>query len=74
MSADYTKVFSGNSFELQRIKSELQYNGIRAITRDEGESARLGGFGSVTPGVQELFVIREQADKALEIIKEIGSR
>ncbi len=74
MSSDYVRVFSGNSFELQRIRAELQYNGIRAITKDEGESGRLAGFGTSSPGTQDLFVLREQADKAAEIIKDQTQR
>ena len=70
MSLDYVKVFSGNSMEVQRISNEFKYQGIKVIMKDESESARLAGFGAPSAGNQDLYVLREQADKALAIIKE----
>ena len=72
MSSDYVKVFSGNSTEVQRIRIECKEQGIHTIIKDESESARMAGFGSVTPGQQDLYVLREQADKAMAIIQQQG--
>lgn len=70
MSSDYVKVFSGNSMEVQRMSNEFKYQGIKVLVKDEGESARLAGFGSPSAGRQDLYVLREQADRATAIVKE----
>ncbi len=74
MSSDYVKVFSGNSMEVQRISNELKYQGIKVLMKDESESARLAGFGSPSPGQQDLYVLREQADRATSVVRELSNR
>ncbi|MFD1064275.1 putative signal transducing protein [Winogradskyella litorisediminis] len=69
--SDYTKIYGGNFIMVGRVKSELEAAGIIPIIKDEGESQRLAGYGSVNQGFQEVFVNNEELNKALEITNRV---
>lgn len=71
---EYTKVFSGNFILATRIKDELERIGIVPIIKDEGESQRLAGYGSMNQGWQELFVSNDEAEKAKVIIDKVKTQ
>jgi hypothetical protein len=45
MESDYHKIFAGTTMMGKRIIGELKVVGISPILKNEGESARLAGFG-----------------------------
>ena len=71
ITTEYTKVFDGTIFMVSRIKGELESIGIVPVIKDEGESQRLAGFGSLNQGYQEIHVNNEELEKAMEIINRI---
>lgn len=68
---EYTKVYSGNFILVTRVKDELEAKGIVPIVKDEGESQRLAGYGSMNQGFQEVFVHNDELDKALAIVEQV---
>ncbi|WP_243472281.1 putative signal transducing protein [Winogradskyella sp. MH6] len=68
---EYTKVYSGNFILVTRVKDELEAKGIVPIVKDEGESQRLAGYGSMNQGFQEVFVHNDELDKALTIVEQV---
>lgn len=70
-TTEYTKVFDGTIFMVSRIKGELESIGIVPVIKDEGESQRLAGFGSLNQGYQEIHVNNDELEKAMEIINRI---
>ncbi|WP_138433575.1 putative signal transducing protein [Winogradskyella algicola] len=68
-TSEYTKIYDGNFILITRIKSELENNGIIPIIKDEGESQRLAGYGSMNQGFQEVYVNNDELDKALAIVE-----
>ena len=70
--SEYSKIFSGNIFLVTRLKSELEATGIIPIIKDEGESQRLAGYGSINQGYQEVFVNNSELEKAMEIVNRIN--
>jgi hypothetical protein len=74
MSAtEYTKVYNGNFILVTRVRNELERMGIVPIVKDEGESQRLAGYGSMNQGFQEVFVHNDELDKALAIVEQVKS-
>lgn len=71
ITTEYTKVFDGTIFMVSRIKGELESIGIVPVIKDEVESQRLAGFGSLNQGYQEIHVNNEELEKAMEIINRI---
>ncbi|WP_166961170.1 putative signal transducing protein [Yeosuana marina] len=71
--SNYIKVFTGNFINVQRISDKLKSIGINAVIKDETESARLAGFGSSIPGLQELYVNKDELDRAVLVVEEITS-
>ncbi|MFV0540983.1 MAG: DUF2007 domain-containing protein [Aestuariibaculum sp.] len=69
--SNYTKVFTGDVFMVNRIVSELQEFDIIAIVKDQTESARLAGFGGGFPTFQEVHVNNDELEKAKAIIDNI---
>ncbi len=71
--SNYIKVFTGNFINVQRISDKLKSIGINAVIKDETESGRLAGFGSSIPGLQELYVNKDELDKAVLVVEQITS-
>lgn len=67
----YIKVFSGSVAMVNRMVTELESIGITPIVKDEGESQRLAGYGSLNQGYQDLVVHEDELKKALEVIKKV---
>ena len=58
---------------ITRLKDELERSGIIPIIKDEGESQRLAGYGSMNQGFQEVFVHNDELDRAIEIVEQVKS-
>ena len=43
---------------------------IKPVIKDQGESARLAGFGNTTPLIQEIYLHEDEIEKGKKIIKE----
>lgn len=72
-TSEYTKIYSGNFIMITRLKDELERSGIIPIIKDEGESQRLAGYGSMNQGFQEVFVHNDELDRAIEIVEQVKS-
>ena len=70
-TSEYTKVYYGNFILVTRVKDELERVGIIPIIKDEGESQRLGGQGSINNGFQDLYVHNDELEKANAIIEKV---
>lgn len=68
MESQYSKVYSGSFIVVQLITQNLEKQGIKAIVKDETESARLAGFGTPTYGFQEVYVHSSEKHKAEAIV------
>lgn len=71
--SNYIKIFTGNFIIVQRIVSDLEKENISAIIKDETESGRLAGFGAPIQGQQELFINKDELDKAVLIVESVTS-
>lgn len=70
-TSEYTRVYNGNFILVNRIKGALEDLGIVPIIKDEGESQRLAGYGSMNQGFQEVYVHNDELDKALAIVDQV---
>ena len=68
MESQYSKVYSGSFIVVQLITQNLEKEGIKAIVKDETESARLAGFGTPTYGFQEVYIHSSEKHKAESIV------
>jgi len=68
-SKKFIKIFTGNAISVLSLRNSLEEQNIVAVVKDDSESARLAGFGMVTPGLQEMFVHEDELDKAIKIIE-----
>lgn len=72
--SNYIKIYTGDFIIVQRIISDLEKEDIIAVVKDQTESARLAGFGGgILPGFQEVFVNKDELDKAVLVIENITS-
>lgn len=69
--SEYTKIYYGNFILATRVKNELENAGIIPIVKDEGESQRLAGYGSMNQGFQEVYVHNDELDKAMTIVNRV---
>ena len=71
--SNYIKIFTGSFIVAQLITDQLNAIGINAVVKDETESARLAGFGSSIPGLQELYVHEDELDIAINTVESVTS-
>lgn len=71
MESHYTKIYTGNFIIVQLITTKLEDIGIEPIIKDESESGRLAGFGASIQGQQEVYVHKNEVDKALPIVESV---
>ncbi|OZV69928.1 putative signal transducing protein [Winogradskyella aurantia] len=69
--SEYTKVFESNFIMVTRVKAGLENIGITPIIKDQGESQRLGGQGSINNGWQEVFVNNDELEKAMQVVNQV---
>ena len=67
MDDTFVLLCATNVVEVQRVKVLLEQTGIFPIIKDEGESARLAGFGSASL-MQHLWVAKSDLKKAKSLI------
>lgn len=73
-NSNYIKIFTGDFIIVQRIISELEKEDIIPVVKDHTESARLAGFGGgIIPGFQQVYVHKDELDKAIIIVENITS-
>ena len=59
----YHHLFTGPSVEVLSIISLLDELKIKPVIKDQGESARLAGFGNTTPLIQEIYLHEDEIEK-----------
>lgn len=70
--SNFIKIYTGNFAIVKRITMELNGLHINPIIKDQSESAILGGFGGTSaPDFQEVFVHKDELEKALPIINKL---
>lgn len=67
---EHVRILTDSAIVIDRIAHILDENEISSLIKDNTESARLAGFGSL-PNEVQLFVYESDADKAKKIIKSI---
>lgn len=76
MKNTHVKIFSDTAIITNRLSSLLEEKGIASFIKNNVESGRLAGFGTMASSV-ELFVLEEDLEKAQPIaesyLKEINS-
>ena len=68
---DFIKIFTGNTIEILSLRNKLLKQKIVPIIKDDSESARLAGFGMIAPGLQEVFVHKDELDAAIRIVESL---
>ena len=65
---EHIKIFTGTSILANRLAFLLDEEGIPSIIKDDQESGRLAGFGTLGDST-ELFIFNFDNEKAEEVIK-----
>jgi hypothetical protein len=68
---DLILVYTGGKIIIERIKTELEINGIFSIVKDGFQQGLDAGFGGGIPSAIDLFVKESDWKEAVEIIKAI---
>ena len=71
MSQTYKKFFYGTAMDVAKVCGLLHSVGIVPVVKDQAESARLAGFGTLSTD-QEVWIHTDEFEKAREIALELG--
>ncbi len=64
-------VYTGGEIVIQRLKAELELQGINSIVKDEFKQGIAAGFGAGIPSAIDLYVAQTDEKRARQIIDEI---
>lgn len=64
-------LFTGSEVDVERLKTELEANGIGVLVKNDFQSGVMAGFGGGIPSAVDIYVAFADADKATEIIEAI---
>ena len=67
MSQAYKRLFYGTAMDVAKLCSVLDSTGIVPVVKDQAESARLAGFGTLSTD-QEVWVHPDEYEKAREVL------
>ena len=67
MSQAYKRLFYGTAMDVAKLCSVLDSTGIVPVVKDQAESARLAGFGTLYTD-QEVWVHPDEYEKAREVL------
>lgn len=70
-TSEYIKIYSGSFIFVTRLRAELEHIGITPVIKDEGESQRLAGYGSMNQGIQDVFVHQEELKNASDVLERV---
>ena len=70
-SGEIVLIYTGGEVIIQRLKAELQQQGIQSIIKDGFKQGLAAGFGEGVPSAIDLYVAAEEAEQAQEIVKAI---
>lgn len=66
MSQAYKRLFYGTAMDVAKLCCVLDTAGIVPVVKDQAESARLAGFGTLSTD-QEVWVHPDEYEKALKL-------
>jgi len=70
---DYIRIFTGSNIISKRLEQQLKEVGINPIVKNETESGRLAGFGPAIVDQVQVFVHKDEQQRALKISEELLS-
>lgn len=70
-SNELVLLYTGRKIIIERIKAELELNGIYSIVKDGFRQGIEAGFGGGIPSAIDLFVSEPNHEKAREILNAI---
>ena len=71
MSRPYKRLSYGTAMDVAKLCGFLDTVGIVPVVKDQAESARLAGFGTLYTD-QEVWVHPDEFEKAREVVLELG--
>ena len=71
--SNYIKVFTGDINIAQRIISDLEKENIIPVVKDQTDSGLTPLFGSSNSVLKQVFVHKDELDKAILVVENITS-
>ncbi|MCX2680831.1 DUF2007 domain-containing protein [Galbibacter sp. EGI 63066] len=68
---DYIRIFTGERTYAALLESRLKDVSINPIIKNESESARLAGFAPAVFNQVQVFVHKDEHEKALKVLTEV---
>ncbi|HPF50559.1 MAG TPA: DUF2007 domain-containing protein [Draconibacterium sp.] len=71
MEDNIVKIYTGGDVIINRLKVELEAQGIYSLVKDGYKEGLAAGFGEGVPSAIDLFVLESDLAKALEVVNAI---
>ena len=67
----YYLLFKGSSILILALTNALKREDIIPVIKDQGESARLAGFGVVSPLIQEVYIHQDELKNGKKVLEQL---
>jgi len=71
---NYIRIFTGSTVMSKQLESWLKEAGINPVIKNETESGRLAGFGPAIIDQVQVFVHKDEYERALKIQQELAQK
>ena len=67
----YHLLYKGSQILVLALTNALNSENINPVIKDQGESARLAGFGTPTPLLQEVYLHEDEIKKGKKVLEQL---
>tara|TARA_A100001011_G_scaffold400865_1_gene520196 strand:- start:18094 stop:18324 length:231 start_codon:yes stop_codon:yes gene_type:complete len=67
----YYLLYKGSSILILALINALKRENIIPVIKDLGESARLAGFGVISPLIQEVYIHHDELKKGKKVLEQL---
>lgn len=67
----YHHLFTGSAVEVLALREALGFENISPVVKDQGESARLAGFGVTSPLLQQVYVHEDEIEIGKKVLEQL---
>ena len=67
-------VFSGSQIEVQKLRHDLEENGIEVMVKNYDDTASITGFANISRAARQLWILETEIEKARPIVADFKER
>ncbi len=67
-------VFSGSQIEVQKLRHDLEENGIEVMVKNYDDTASITGFANISRAARQLWILETEIENARPVVEKFKER